>query len=47
MLNGSIIVVNDITNFNFHSLPKPYTKAFAGPKVKFLISLTTVSDITN
>ena len=35
-------IVNDITNFCFRFLPKPYTEAFAGPKTKFLMSLTIV-----
>ena len=33
-------IVSDITNFCFRLLPKPYTEAFAGPKTKFLMSLT-------
>ena len=33
-------IVNDITNFCFRRLPKPYTAAFARPKTKFLMSLT-------
>ena len=36
----TINIVNDITNFCFRLLPKPYTEAFAGPKTKFLMSLT-------
>ena len=36
------VIVNDITNFCFRFLPKPYTGAFAGPKTKFLMSLTIV-----
>ncbi len=36
----SSVIVNDITNFCFRFLPKPYTGAFAGPKTKFLMSLT-------
>ena len=36
-------IVNDITNFCFRFLPKPYTGAFAGPKTKFLMSLTIES----
>ena len=35
-------IVNDITNFCFRFLPKPYTGAFAGPKTKFLMSLTII-----
>ncbi len=42
-----IIIVNDITNFCFRFLPKPYTGAFAGPKTKFLMSLTIKTDILN
>ena len=34
------IIVNDITNFCFRLLPKPYAEAFAGSKTKFLMSLT-------
>ncbi len=37
-------IVNDITNFCFRFLPKPYTGAFAGPKTKFLMSLTIETD---
>ncbi len=33
-------IVNDITNFCFWLLQKPYTEAFARPKAKFLVSLT-------
>ena len=33
-------IVNDITNFCFRFLPKPYTETFAGSKTKFLMSLT-------
>ncbi len=39
-INPQYIIVNDITNFCFRFLPKPYTGAFAGPKTKFLMSLT-------
>ena len=33
-------IVNDITNFCFRLLQKPYTVAPARPKMKFLMSLT-------
>ncbi len=35
-----ILIVNDITNFCFRLLQKPYTAASARPKTKFLMSLT-------
>ena len=35
-------MVNDITIFCFRFLPKPYTEAFAGPKTKFIMSLTII-----
>lgn len=34
------VIVNDITNFCFRLLQKPYTEASARPKAKFLMSLT-------
>ena len=43
-LTLSVNIVNDITNFCFRFLPKPYTGAFAGPKTKFLMSLTIVTN---
>ena len=43
-----IAIVNDITNFCFRCLLKPYTEAFARSKAKFLMSLTiTVISICN
>ena len=35
-----VCIVNDITNFCFHLLQKPYTAAPARPKMKFPMSLT-------
>ncbi len=40
-------IVNDITNFCFRFLPKPYTGAFAEPKTKFfmLLAIKGINDI--
>lgn len=39
------IIVNDITNFRFRLLHKPYTEASARPKTKFLMSFTIGMEI--
>ena len=38
-----VTIVNDITNFCFWLLQKPYTVAPARPETKFLMSLTIVA----
>ncbi len=38
-------IVNDITNFCFRLLQKPYTVAPARPKTKFLMSLTIAKSL--
>ena len=41
-----ITIVNNIINFCYRFLQKPYMAAFARPKVKFLMSLTINKKIT-
>ncbi len=32
-----LAIVNDITNFCFRPLPKPYAEAFAGPEAELVV----------
>ncbi len=42
MTDYAILIINDITNFCFRLLQKPYTVAPARPKTKFPMSLTII-----